>query len=71
MKSKETNNLNIIHDSWNETYRKPFGAVKLDALIRLFLETEGVKKAWLEIHRDFGEHESIEMTSYIALYSGF
>lgn len=61
MKILKTNNLNIIHNSWDETYRKPFGAVKKYTLIRLFLETEGVKKAWLEIHRDFGEHDSIEM----------
>lgn len=54
-------NFTIIHNSWDERYRKPFGAVKKGTSIRFFLETDGVKKVWLEIHRDFGAHGSIEM----------
>ena len=61
-------NLNIIHDSWDERYRMPFGAVKKDTSVRFYLETYGVKKAWLNIHRDYGTYESMEMK---AVMNGF
>lgn len=61
-------NIKIIHDSWDEKYKKPFGAVKKDTSIRFYLETYGVKKAWLNIHRDYGTYESIEME---AVMNGF
>ncbi|MFT4146215.1 MAG: glycoside hydrolase family 13 protein [Mobilitalea sp.] len=59
----ENKKIKLYHNSWEEGYRTPFGAVKKDTQIRLFVETEGISKVWLEIHRDFGEQESREMSS--------
>jgi len=51
----------LYHNSWDERYRRPFGAVKKNTQLELFVEAEGMSEVWLEIHRDFGEHESLKM----------
>ncbi len=59
----ENNGMKLYHNSWEEKYRMPFGAVKRGTQITLFVATERICRVWLEIHRDFEEQESIEMSA--------
>lgn len=56
-----TNNIEFKFDSWNETYRKPFGAICKDESIRFYVETKGVSEVHIIIHKDFEENYHFSM----------
>lgn len=54
-------NFYMIHDSRNEVYRSPFGAVKLGEKIKITLELEHDAEVLLELFRFDGSRELINM----------
>lgn len=54
-------NFYMIHNSQNEAYRSPFGAVKLGEKIRIYLELEHDANVILKLFRFDGSNEDIIM----------